>query len=325
MFILPINEDGYTGRTPYVIAGLAIVNALALAATYILSSSQTVFAHYGFIPAQPQALTVLSSMFLHAGILHYVGNMFFLWMFGYRIENTFGAWLFAFVYLLCGFGASGLHYLINSTSTIPCVGASGAISGIMGCYFVLFPKSKFDLEVFFLRFHVTSIPTHAHGAIGVWVVEQAVLGMLTQSFRFSSTAFWAHVGGFATGGAITLIVLLVAPQIRERGEQPFMVRYVKGAIHDTYGNALPNAQLELHCPSGEVVNAATGAKGRFALDKLPDGLYRYIVTRPGWQPVHGRIVVRKKTRYSVPIRIKMVEQLVEDTVPPKSQAAVSQT
>src|SRR5205809_209840 len=83
-----------------------------------------------------QDLTVLSSMFLHAGILHYVGNMFFLWMFGYRIENTFGAWLFAFVYLLCGFGASGLHYLINSTSTIPCVGASGAISGIMGCYFV---------------------------------------------------------------------------------------------------------------------------------------------------------------------------------------------
>jgi membrane associated rhomboid family serine protease len=264
-------------------------------------------------------------MFLHAGILHYVGNMFFLWMFGYRIENTFGAWLFAFVYLLCGFGASGLHYLINSTSNIPCVGASGAISGIMGCYFVLFPKSKFDLEVFFLRFHLTSIPTHTHGAIGVWVVEQAVLGILTQSFRFSSTAFWAHVGGFATGGVITLMVLLVAPQIRERGEQPSMVRYVKGAIHDTYGNALPNAQLELHSPSGGVVNTTTGAKGRFALDNLPDGLYRYIVTRPGWQPVHGRIVVQKKTRYSVPIRIKMAEQSAEDAVAPKSQAAVSQS
>jgi membrane associated rhomboid family serine protease len=263
-------------------------------------------------------------MFLHAGILHYVGNMFFLWMFGDRIENTFGASLFAFVYLLCGVGATGLHYLINSTSSIPCVGASGAISGIMGCYFVLFPKSKFDLEVFFLRFHVTSIPTHTHGAIGVWVAEQALLGLLTQSFRFSSTAFWAHVGGFATGSTITLLLLLIAPQIRERGEQPFIVRQIKGAVHDTSGNALPHAQLQLHCPSGEVVNAATGANGRFTLDKLPDGLYRYTVTTPGWEPVHGRIVVRKKTRYGVPIRIKMTEQLLENAAAPKSQAAVPQ-
>src|SRR3954452_24702748 len=158
MFVLPINEDGYVGRTPYVIAALVLINGLALAGTYTLSSSQAVFAHYGFTPAQPHTLTVLSSMFLHAGILHYAGNMFFLWMFGYRIENTFGIWLFTFVYLLCGVGATGLHYLFNANSTIPSVGASGAISGIMGCYFVLFPKSKFDLEVFFLRFHVTSIP-----------------------------------------------------------------------------------------------------------------------------------------------------------------------
>jgi membrane associated rhomboid family serine protease len=322
MFVLPINEDGYVGRTPYVIAALVLINGLALAAIYTLSSSQAVFAHYGFTPAQPHTLTVLSSMFLHAGILHYAGNMFFLWMFGYRIENTFGIWLFTFVYLLCGVGATGLHYLFNANSTIPSVGASGAISGIMGCYFVLFPKSKFDLEVFFLRFHVTSIPTHTHGAIGVWVAEQALLGLLTQTVRFSSTAFWAHVGGFATGGALTLVLLLLIPEIRERGEQPFMVRHVKGAIHDAYGDALPNARIELHCPSGEVLSATAGPNGRFEFDKLADGSYHCIVTREGWEPVHGRIMVRKKTRYSVPIKIRMAEQVIESALSTKSQTAV---
>ncbi len=231
-------------------------------------------------------------------------------------------WLFALVYVVCGFGAAGLHYLSNASSTLPCIGASGAISGIMGCYFVLFPKSRFDLEVFFLRFHVTSIPTHTQGAIGVWVAEQALLGLLTQSFRFSSTAFWAHVGGFATGSAVALILLLVAPQIRERGDQPFIVRFIKGAVHDTNGNSLPNAQLEFRCPSGEVLKGATGAKGRFDFDRLPDGLYRYTVTRPGWEPVQGGIIVRKKARYSAPIKIRMSEQ-VGETFPTKSEAVVS--
>jgi hypothetical protein len=118
-------------------------------------------------------------------------------------------------------------------------------------------------------------------------------------------------------------IAVARAQIRERGEQPFMVRNIKGAVHDVNGNARPNAQFELHCPSGEVLNAAAGAKGRFALDKLPDGLYRYAATRPGWQPVHGRIVVRKKTRFSVPIKIRMSEELREDVLP-KSHVAASQ-
>lgn len=102
MFILPLNEDRYVGRTPYVIIGLAIANGLTLAATYLLASPQLVFSRYGFTPAQPHILTMFSSLFLHAGIFHYLGNMFFLWMFGYRIENTFGRWLFVLVFLLCG-------------------------------------------------------------------------------------------------------------------------------------------------------------------------------------------------------------------------------
>ena len=195
---------------PYVILGLAIVNALALAATYVVFSSQATFAQFGFTPAHPHVLTAISSMFLHAGIFHLIGNMFFLWMFGYRLENTFERWGFALIYFICGLGAVSLHYLFNRASTVPCVGASGAISGIMGCYFVLFPKSRFDLEVFFLRFHVASIPTYTHGGIGIWLAEQTVLGLLTQAAHFSTVAFWAHVGGFATGAILTLPLIFVA-------------------------------------------------------------------------------------------------------------------
>jgi rhomboid family protein len=132
VFILPLNDDRYVGRTPYVIIGLIIANGLVLAATYLFASPEVVSSRYGFTPAQPHLLTVFSSLFLHAGIFHYLGNMFFLWRFGYRIENTFGRWLFVLVFLLCGCGATGLHYLFNQSSIEPCVGASGAISGIMG-------------------------------------------------------------------------------------------------------------------------------------------------------------------------------------------------
>ena len=112
VFILPLNDDRYVGRTPYVIISLAIANGLVLAATYLLASSQLVFSRYGFTPVQPHILTMFSSLFLHAGIFHYLGNMFFLWMFGYRIENTFGRWLFVLVFLLCGCGATGLCGLV---------------------------------------------------------------------------------------------------------------------------------------------------------------------------------------------------------------------
>jgi membrane associated rhomboid family serine protease len=309
LFIVPINEDGYIGRTPLVIICVAVLNVLALAATYLFFPSQTVFSHYGFTPAEPQALTALSSMFLHAGLFHLLGNMFFLWMFGYRIENTFGRWGFGLIYLLCGIGAVSLHYVFNRASTVPCVGASGAISGIMGCYFVLFPESRFDLEVFFLRFHVASIPSYTRGAIGIWVAEQTILGLMTQTVRFSTTAFWAHVGGFATGAAITLPLLWLFPHLKIRGEQPFMVRNVKGVVHDLTGSVLSKANVDLRSESGEVLTATTDSQGRFSFPNLPDGCYTFTASRDGWEAVEGNILVRRKRRYSLPIKVRMQHQV----------------
>jgi membrane associated rhomboid family serine protease len=214
MFILPVAKDNQTKNVPWVVIGLICTNTLILILTY-LAGQEKVFAQYAFIPAQRQVWTSLSSMFLHAGVWHLLGNMFFLWMFGVQVENMFGPWLFGLVYLACGFGGDLAHYMMNLRSTIPTVGASGAVSGIVGIYFILFPKANFDLEIYLGWAHLKTIPTHTHAAVGAWIGEQAVFGVLTQLAHFSSVAFWAHVGGFGVGVFTARLFVLVVPQ-RER-------------------------------------------------------------------------------------------------------------
>jgi len=222
VFVLPVNEDGYVGRRAYALLALGVANALVLAATYLHpSQADAIFRQYGFVPAHPQFSTLLVSMFLHAGFWHFAGNMFFLWMFGYRVENTFGRLLFTAMYLVCGCGATALHYVFNQNSDIPLVGASGAISGIVGCYFVLFPKSKFDIVIFVLRWPVKTIHTYTHAAVGAWIGEQAILGVLTQAVQFSSVAFWGHVGGFVTGASLTALTVIVTVATFESSEPSF--------------------------------------------------------------------------------------------------------
>ena len=199
MFVLPINRDMDTANTPHTVIGLIIVNSLLLAATYAFSSPEAVFHQYGFIPAQPHLRTLFTSMFIHAGIWHLVGNMWFLWMFGKEVENSMGPWLFSFAYLLSGLGGCWLHFLFNPSQSIPLGGASGAISGIVGSFFILFPKADFDLVVYLGWIRIKTFKSHTTVAVGVWIAEQTLLGLLSQAVRFSSTAFWGHVGGFVVG------------------------------------------------------------------------------------------------------------------------------
>jgi membrane associated rhomboid family serine protease len=306
VFILPLNDDGYIGRRAYVLLGLVILNALVLAATYIQPSNfDAVFQQYGFVPAQPHLSTLLSSMFLHAGFWHLAGNMFFLWMFGYRVENTFGPWLFAAIYIICGCGAAALHYVFNIASNIPCVGASGAISGIVGCYLVLFPRSRFEIVIVFFWWPVKTIETYTYGAVGAWIGEQAILALLTEAARFSSVAFWAHVGGFLTGASLTWLLLLVAPQIRQRGVQPPVVRFVRGIVRDTTGKPVVDARFEIHADLHPAEAVITDAKGRFSVPAVGDGTYSFRLTKAQFQTVEGTVVVRRKRRFPSPFKLTM--------------------
>lgn len=211
MFVLPINRDDRHTRVPVIVIALIAVNSAVLLGGLLIGSGELVYRQFGFTPADPRLSTLLTALFIHAGFFHLLGNMWFLWMFGRQVEDALGSWIFAMVYLLCGFGGHALHWVLNSHSSIPCVGASGAISGIAGIYFILFPRSRFDLYFYIGWWKVWSTSTFTHVAVGVWIGEQFVLGLITQATHATGIAFWAHVGGFATGLAVAAVYLLMVP------------------------------------------------------------------------------------------------------------------
>lgn len=211
MFVLPINRDTRPTSTPIVVFTLITLNSVVLFGTLLIGSADLVVKHFGFTPSDPRVLTLFTALFIHAGFLHLLGNMWFLWMFGRQVEDALGGWIFAFVYVLCGLGGHVLHWGLNRHSSVPLVGASGAISGIAGIYFMLFPKSRFDLYFYLGWWKVWSTSTFTHVAVGVWIGEQFVLGLITQATHATGIAFWAHVGGFATGLAVAALYLIAVP------------------------------------------------------------------------------------------------------------------
>ncbi|MDQ6717590.1 MAG: rhomboid family intramembrane serine protease [Gemmatimonadota bacterium] len=147
-------------------------------------------------------LTPLTSMFLHGGWLHLLGNALFFWVFGRKIEDSMGSLRFLLFYLVCGLAAAGAHVLMEPTSPIPTVGASGAISGVLGAYLVLYPRVKVKMLFFFIIFFKI-IPLPAWLVLIWWFAWQVIAGLpdLT-SVRpdvSGGVAVWAHIGGFVTG------------------------------------------------------------------------------------------------------------------------------
>ncbi len=148
MFCLPVPKDKFQTTTPWAISTIVIIDALLLIPLYT-SDKISFFSHYAFTPSHPTPLTLFTALFLHVGLLHYVGNMWFLWIFGRKVECTLGTLRFAALYLLCGVGGQLLHLLLNLHSNLPLLGASGAISGIAGFYFFVFPRDRFNLHLYF--------------------------------------------------------------------------------------------------------------------------------------------------------------------------------
>ncbi|MDH3744476.1 MAG: rhomboid family intramembrane serine protease [Acidobacteriota bacterium] len=148
--------------------------------------------------------TALSSMFMHGGWMHLLGNMWFLWIFGDNVEDVMGRGRFVVFYLLCGFGADAAQMLSNPDSAIPMVGASGAIGGVMGAYAVQFPKARVQ-TLLILGFFARMINVPAWGMLGYWFGFQLLMGLPTVGKEEGGVAFWAHVGGFVAGVALVLL------------------------------------------------------------------------------------------------------------------------
>ncbi|HET7520544.1 MAG TPA: rhomboid family intramembrane serine protease [Candidatus Limnocylindria bacterium] len=164
----------------------------------------------------PIQLTLLSSMFMHAGWLHLAGNMLFLWVFGDNVEHRAGPILFLVLYLAMGVVASLAQILSSADSVIPTLGASGAISGVLGAYIVLFPTNR--VTVFLFRF-LTQVP--AIVAIGIWIVFQLINGFgatVVSDESGGGVAYLAHIGGFAAGVVAGLLLRVITRPPRRLGE-----------------------------------------------------------------------------------------------------------
>jgi membrane associated rhomboid family serine protease len=159
-----------------------------------------------------QSSHLLTSMFLHGSWMHLIGNMWFFWIFGNNVEDSMGRLRFIVFYLICGLSAALLQVLLNPASNIPMVGASGAISGVMGAYLVLFPRVRVYAMVP-LGFFLTSLALPAWVMLVYWMVLQFFGGLSSFGREGGGVAFWAHVGGFVAG--VVLVKLFARPDYVE--------------------------------------------------------------------------------------------------------------
>ena len=228
--MFPYFDENPKQRVPYLTVVIIAVNVLVFFLLNFRPDFEDIVLRFGFIPQQFSFLTVFTSMFLHVNFLHLAGNMWFLWLFGDNIEDKIGSGWFLLFYLAGGLAAALLHMFLASPALaeIPCIGASGAISAVMGGYFVLFPKAKIRTLVFFY-YMAKRISISAFVFFGIWFVLQFLYGLLTQAQAgLSQIAYGAHVGGFLFGVFAGLVMrnalfsadtFLVPQELKEKEDE----------------------------------------------------------------------------------------------------------
>ena len=164
-----------------------------------LSAYDLLVFQYGFRPAAVSILTLFSSLFLHGGLMHLAGNMIFLYIFGNNVEYRLGHWRYLLVYLGCGVTATLFFSLFSLNSQIPLIGASGAIFGVLGCYFLWFPKNRVRCLIFLFPFVVTTILLPARLLLGFYLIIDNLLPFIVSGTQGSGIAHGAHIGGFLAG------------------------------------------------------------------------------------------------------------------------------
>jgi len=173
----------------------------SLTERYVKLASSSITEQYAFVPAHPNALSYLTANFLHGGWMHLIGNMWFLWLAGFVLEDVWGRWLYTAFYLIAGAAALQFHAWLNPGSITPTLGASGAVAALMGAFLVRFPKMKIEMAWLFM-FRLRRFQAPAYWLLPLWLLAEVFYGSLFGSH--SSVAHWAHVGGFLFGAAAAL-------------------------------------------------------------------------------------------------------------------------
>ncbi|UCH80849.1 MAG: rhomboid family intramembrane serine protease [Nitrospiraceae bacterium] len=216
--MIPFKDDNPTRTTPYLTITFIVLNVVIylMQITSTMDPRTMVYA-FGAIPhylitfqtIQPihPVTSIFSSMFMHGSLLHLGTNMLFLWIFGNNIEDQLGHFRFIIFYLLCGIIAAYSHALSGPSSLIPMIGASGAVSGVLGAYLLLFPKARVHTLIF-LGFFIQVLRLPAVFVIGFWIVIQFINGLVSKGMASNGGVAWfAHIGGFIAG--IILIRLFI--------------------------------------------------------------------------------------------------------------------
>ena len=226
--MFPLRDENPRVHPPYATVAIIILNILVWVAVqgfgnhYALAESLCL---YGLIPgdllgnAVPGAsiplggnlvcqldgtanpASLFTSMFMHGGWFHIIGNMWFLWVFGDNVEDVMGPFRFVVFYVVCGLAAAFAQIATNTSSLVPMVGASGAIGGVMGAYALMFPRAHVHTLIF-LGFYVTTVAVPAIFMLGYWFLLQLLQGVPALGSSQGGVAFWAHIGGFLAGIAL---------------------------------------------------------------------------------------------------------------------------
>jgi len=208
--MFPVSDVIPSRTVPFVTVSLIVVNALVFFYQLALGPAdlRVFMASYAVVPAWFWAPSLVTSQFLHAGWMHIIWNMVYLWIFGDNVEDRLGHVGYLIFYLGAGAAAGLLQVLFNPFSGVPMVGASGAIGGVMGAYFVLYPQSRV-LTAVFIIFFIDLVEIPAVFFLGIWFLMQVLSGIGSLGVSNAAgggTAFWAHVGGFVVGGLIGLVL-----------------------------------------------------------------------------------------------------------------------
>jgi membrane associated rhomboid family serine protease len=227
--MLPLRDDVPSRTFPFITVGLIAVNAVVFIGELARSGGLQQAAYdYGFIPGYLTAFAsgegvpvgqaffpLLSSMFLHGGWLHLIGNMWYLWIFGDNIEDRLGHLRFLLFYILCGLIGNFAHYLFNTGSGLPAIGASGAVAGVLGAYLISYPRARI-LVLLPLFFFWQFIELPALVVLGFWLVLQFLNGAASLARGAGGgVAWWAHVGGFL-GGILIFWIFRPRPRVAFR-------------------------------------------------------------------------------------------------------------
>jgi membrane associated rhomboid family serine protease len=255
----------------------------------------TVF-RYGYRPAQPSPLTLLTAMFLHGGWLHLAGNMLFLYIFGDNVEHRLGPLRFLCAYFGTGVAATLFFALFVPTSQVPLIGASGAISGVLGCYFIWFPRNQVKVFIFLFPLLMTTILVPARLVLGFYLLVDNLLPFLTTGTDGSGVAHGAHIGGFLGGMGLALtsehltgLFKRRVPRVsRARAELVDTITAIVRALErgDLKTAAVRYFTLESRAQRGQLATGNLLAIGSFLLDSgQPDAALtlfrRLIAERPG--------------------------------------------